>query len=418
LPSKQSLPVKNNSCLISIGAALALLASAAFAQSPVSAKARALHQRVLTLDTHLDTTAKMDDPRWNVMDRHPVQDSQVDYPRMTEGGLDGGFWAIYTAQQGRTAAAYSVARDNGLKRLINIHKMIAAHPDKFELALTAADARRIAATGRSVAFISMENASPLTTDPVPLLRFYYSQGLRMMSLVHTSNNEFADSANTPAEWQGISPAGKELVAEANRLGIVLDQSHASDAVFDQLIELSKAPIILSHSGAADVYDHPRNIDDLRLRKLAEKGGVIQMNALGAYLIDTRETPQYRADLRTALAKFASMPSGVERDRALAMARAEVMKRNNVQEATLDDYLRHVDHVLKLIGPDHVGFGADWDGGGGVIGLEDITSLPKITQWLVDKGYTEQQIANIWGGNVLRVVEEAQTVAKSLQASMP
>ena len=398
-------------------AAAALLASVASqpapAQGMVSAKARALHERVLTLDTHLDTTAKMDDPNWSVMDRHPVSDSQVDFPRMKEGGLDGGFWVIYTGQQGRTAEDYRVARDNGLKRLINIRKMIAAHPE-FELALTADDARRIAAAGKSVAFISMENASPLTTDPVSLLRFYYSQGLRMLSLVHTSNNEFADSANTPPEWQGMSPAGRELVVEANRLGIVIDQSHASDAVFDQMLELSKAPIILSHSGAADVYDHPRNIDDARLKRLAAKGGVIQMNALGAYLIDTGETPAIRAELRTAMAKFTSMPTGPERDRAVAAARAEVFKRNNAKEATLDDYLRHVDHVLNLIGPDHVGFGADWDGGGGVIGLEDITSLPKITQWLLDRGYTEQQIANIWSGNVLRVVDAAQKVARQLQ----
>jgi membrane dipeptidase len=372
-PQTQGTSLKEILRLLAVSATVGLTASSVFAQGTTSPAARALHDRVLALDTHLDTTAKMDDPRWSVMDRHAVKDGQVDYPRMVEGGLDGGFWAIYTPQKGRTAADYRVARDNGLKRLINIHRMIAAHPDKFELALTAADARRIAAAGKSVAFISMENASPLTTDPVSLLRFYYSQGLRMMGLVHTSNNEFADSANTPAEWQGISPAGRELVAEANRLGIVLDQSHASNAVFDQLIELSKAPIILSHSGASDVYLHPRNIDDARLKKLAEKGGVIQMNALGAYLMDTR-----------------------------------------IRKATLDDYLRHVDHVLELIGPDHVGFGADWDGGGGVEGLEDITSLPKITQWLVDKGYTEQQIANIWGGNVLRVVEEAQRVAKTLQ----
>jgi membrane dipeptidase len=369
--------LKKSHRLLALCVSLGATTFPAFALDPVSPAARALHDRVLVLDTHLDTTAKMDDPRWSVMDRHPVQAGQVDYPRMIEGGLDGGFWAIYTPQKGRSADDYRVARDNGLRRLINLHRMIAAHADRFELALTAADARRIAAAGKSVAFISMENASPLTTDPVPLLRFYFSQGLRMVGLVHTSNNEFADSANTPAEWQGISPAGRELVAEANRLGIVLDQSHASNAVFDQLIELSKAPIILSHSGAADVYAHPRNIDDARLKKLAEKGGVIQMNALGAYLIDTRS-----------------------------------------RKATLEDYLRHVDHVLQLIGPDHVGFGADWDGGGGVEGLEDITSLPKITQWLVDKGYSEQQIANIWGGNVLRVVDAAQRVAKALQESSP
>jgi membrane dipeptidase len=393
--------VKKIPLLLAVTAAFALLLSPlAHSQSPVSANALALHRRLLTLDTHLDTTMKMDDPKWNVLDRHPLKDGQVDYARMLEGGLDGGFWAIYTAQQGRSMQDYQVARDNGLKRLINIHRMIAAHPDKFELALTAADARRIAAAGKSVAFISMENASPLTTDPVSLLRFYFGQGLRMMSLVHTSNNEFADSANAPAQWQGISPAGKDLVAEANRLGIVLDQSHASSAVFDQLLELSKAPIILSHSAAADVYSNPRNIDDARLKKLAEKGGVIQMNSLGSFLTDTGETPQLRAELRDAPPE----------------ARADIMKRNNVRQATLADYLRHVDHVLKLIGPDHVGFGPDWDGGGGVVGLEDITQLPKLTQWLVEQGYTDQQIANIWGGNVLRVVEEAAQVARALQAS--
>ncbi len=398
-----------------IGALLAALAPPAAPAQLVSAGARALHQRVLTLDTHLDTTAKMDDPKWDVMQRHGIEDGQVDYPRMVEGGLDGGFWAIYTPQQGRTADAYRVARDNGLKRLINIHRMLAAHPDKFGLALTAEDARRIAAAGKRVAFISMENASPLTSDPVSLLRFYHSQGLRMLGLVHTSNNEFADSANAAAEWQGLSPAGRELVAEANRLGIVLDQSHASDAVFDQLIELSKAPIILSHSSAAGVYRNPRNIDDARLKKLAEKGGVIQMNALGAYLTDTGETAQVRAELRAAQDRFAAMPPGPAKAAAVAAAREEMMKRNGVKPATLEDYLRHVDHVLELIGPDHVGFGADWDGGGGVVGFEDITRLPRITQWLVDKGYTEQQIANIWGGNVLRVVEEARKVALALQA---
>jgi membrane dipeptidase len=309
-----------------------------------------------------------------------------------------------------------VARDNGLKRLINIRKMIAANPDKFELALTADDARRIAAAGKRPAFISMENASPLTTDPVSLLRFYYGQGLRMLSLVHTSNNEFADSSNTPPEWQGISPAGRELVKEANRLGIVLDQSHSSDAVFDQLLELSKAPIILSHSSASDVFHHPRNIDDARLMKLAAKGGVIQMNALGNYLVNTGDTPAYREEIRGLQKKVESIPAGPAREQAIAAARADIAKRYHFKEATIEDYLRHVDHVLKLIGPDHVGFGADWDGGGGVVGLEDITKLPKLTQWLLDQGYTEQQIANIWGGNVLRVVSEAARVAQELQAS--
>lgn len=392
--------------------------AAGAAPRDATAATRALHERILTLDTHLDTTAKLDDPKWNVLERHPVEDSQVDYPRMVEGGLDGGFWVVYTSQLGRTPSDYRVARDHGLKRLINIHKMIAGHPDKFELAVTADDARRIAAAGKRPAFISMENGSPLTLDPVPLLRFYYSQGLRMLSLVHSATNEFADSGSGLPEWQGISPAGRELVVEANRLGIVLDQSHASNAVFDQLIELSSAPIILSHSGASAIYAHPRNIDDDRLKILAAKGGVIQMNCYGGYLIDSGETPLVRAELRDAEAKFAQMPAGPERVKAVQAAQDQIRRRYNIKRPTFEDYLAHVDHVLKLIGPDHVGFGADWDGGGGVPGYEDITALPKLTQWLVDQGYSEQQIANMWSGNVLRVVDAAAKVAAQLQSAPP
>lgn len=403
-------------CIVVVFCLSAVLPGIAHPAEAVSQRARELHERILTLDTHLDTTAQLDDPNWNVLDRHPVESSQVDYPRMVEGGLDGGFWAIYTPALGRSQDAYRLARDHGLRRLINIHKMIAANADKFELALTAEDARRIASAGKRPAFISMENASPLTTDPLPLLRFYYGQGLRMISLVHSANNEFADSATALPEWKGLSPAGRELVAEANRLGIVIDQSHSSDAAFNQLIELSRAPIILSHSGAKDVYDHPRNIDDERLKELAARGGVIQMNTLGAYLIDTGETPAVRAELGSVPEKFSTWPDGPDKVKAIASEREAIRKRNGVKDATLEDFLRHVDHVLKLIGPDHVGFGADWDGGGGVVGLEDITKLPRLTQWLLDQGYTEHQIENIWSGNVLRVVEEAARIGSGLRTA--
>ncbi len=415
--NKQANRLHGLGLLLLASVSATLFAADAPGGSVVSKQARALHERILTLDTHFDTTEKLDDPKWNVLDRHPVSDSQIDYPRMVEGGLDGGFWVIYTPQRGRTTDAYREARDNGLRRLIHIHELVAAHPDKFELALTAADARRIEKAGKRFAFISIENASPLTSDPVSLLRFYYSQGVRLLGLVHTTNNEFADSATDEAVWNGVSPAGRELIEEANRLGIVLDQSHASDTVFDQLIQLSRAPFILSHSSAKDVFAHARNIDDARLRKLAAKGGVIQVNSLGSYLVDTGLTPDARREQRELQQKFAGLPAGAARDKAVADARAEFNRKYNVKEATIDDYLRHLDHILQVVGPDHVGFGADWDGGGGVKGFEDITALPKLTQWLLDKGYTEQQIANIWGGNVLRVLDEAQKVAAQLQAAV-
>jgi membrane dipeptidase len=336
--------------------------------------ARALHERLLVLDSHLDTPAEFDDPKWDIMQRHEPAEHrhQVDYPRMVEGGLDGGMWAIYTPQQGRTPEDDRVARDHGLTRLIQIHELLAAHPDQFALALTPEDAPRIAASGKRVVYISMENATPLTTDP-SLLAFYYDKGLRVLGLVHFKNNGFADSATDQPEWHGLSPAGRTLVAEANRMGILIDQSHASDDVFDQLLALSKAPIVLTHSSSRTVFDHPRNLDDERLRRLAASGGVIQVNSYPTYVSNREGGPDF------------------------------------------DDYMAHVLHIIEVAGPDHVGFGADWDGGGGVKGMEDVTALPKITARLLEAGYSEQQIGNMWSGNLLRVLGEAQRVGRELQS---
>jgi len=348
------------------------LAAQAAAQAEVTPAARALHERLLVLDSHLDTPMQFDDPRWNILERHAPGNggSQVDLPRMLEGGLDGGMWVIYTPQRGRTGADNRAARDHGLKRVVQLQRLLAAHPDKFELALTPGDARRIAAGGRRVVFISMENAAPLALDP-SLLQFYYDNGLRVLGLVHTANNEFADSSTAPPEWNGLSPQGRALVAEANRLGILIDQSHASDAVFDQLLELSKAPIVLSHTSADGVFDHPRNIDDARLRRLAAAGGLIQVNAFGRYLKQEGGTPP-----------------------------------------TFEDYMQHVLHIIRVAGPAHVGFGADWDGGGGVVGMEDVSLLPKITARLLQEGYSEADLAMMWGGNLLRVLGEAQRLAQA------
>lgn len=392
---------------------IALPASAA---ERVSRQARALHERILVLDSHLDTPAQFDDPQWNILEEHAPTDGDdhVDYPRMKAGGLDGGLWVVYTPQRGRGFEANRIARDHGLKRLIGIRQLLAAHPDKFELALTPADAPRIAKAGKRIVYIAMENAAPLADDP-SLLQFYYDQGLRVLGLVHTSHNDFADSANVAPEWGGLSPKGRALVETANRMGILLDQSHASDTVFDQLLELSKAPIILTHTSADALRDHPRNIDDARIRRLVEKGGVIQVNSYGAYLIDRGETPAFTAESVALTTRFNAIPPGPQRDRDLAAARSALAKKHNLKEATFEDYMAHVLHILKVAGPDHVGFGADWDGGGGVHGMEDITALPKITQRLLDAGYTEAQIANIWGGNLLRVLGEAQRIGRELTA---
>lgn len=338
---------------------------------------RALHERLLVLDSHLDTPRLFDDAGWDILQRHRgpslgPQGIQVDLPRMTEGGLDGGMWVIYTPQAGRTLADNRKARDHGLLRLLQIHRMLAAHPEHFELALTPEDAPRIAAAGRRVVYISMENASPLALDP-SLLGFYHAQGLRVLGLVHGATNEFADSATSPPQWNGLSREGRALVAEANRLGLLIDHSHASDAVLDQLLEISRAPIILTHTGADAVYEHPRNIDDARIRRLAQAGGVIQVNSYGTYLKDPRLGPP-----------------------------------------DFEDYMRHVLHIVRVAGPEHVGFGADWDGGGGVAGFEDVSQLPRLTARLLQEGYTEAQVAGMWSGNLLRVLGAAQRVGREME----
>ena len=406
--------------LSGLALALSFACVPALADDTVSAQARALHARILTLDSHLDTPMFFGRDGWDILQRNdrPPLASQVDLPKMIEGGLDGGVWVIYTGQRGRDPEDDRAARDAGLVRLVEIRELLAAHPDNFELALTADDAARIRDAGKRVVYISIENASPLSADP-SLLALYHRLGVRVLGLVHTSNNDFADSASTPPEWNGLSDKGRALVAEANRLGIVLDHSHASDAVFDQLIELSKAPIILSHTGADAIHEHPRNIDDARIRTLAEHDGVILVNSLGSYLIDTGATPAYQSDLRALYERFGGRANLDESNYAeFDRLRGELDAKHGLKKATLDDYFAHILHIIEVAGPEHVGFGADWDGGGGVVGLEDVSDLPKITARLLEAGYTEAQIEAMWSGNLLRVIRQAHAVAGGDAAASP
>lgn len=391
---------------------LALLPLLAHADTAVSPATLALHQRLLVLDSHLDTPLTLTRPGWNILERHDYRQdgSQVDLPRMREGGLDGGFFAVYTPQGPRTEEGRAYASAYGLATLTRIRDVIDRNPDSFALALTAADARRIAAQGKRVVFISMENADPLSSDP-ELLDTYYRQGLRMLGLVHFMNNDLADSATALPEWKGLSPKGRDLVQRANRLGILLDVSHASDAVFDQMLALSSAPLIASHSSSRAVNPHPRNLDDNRVRQLAAKGGVIQVNAYSDYLIPLTPNPDRNKAMAALGARFHNLAAlSPEQVKALYQERDSLNQRFAQPKASLDVFMKHLLHLLEVVGPDHVGIGADWDGGGGVSGLEDVSQLPVITQRLLDAGYSEAQIANIWSGNLLRVLQAAQSAA--------
>jgi membrane dipeptidase len=376
--------------------------------------AATIHERILTLDTHLDTPMNFSRPGWDMMDAHTVYDdlSQVDYPRMVKGGLDGGFFAIFTPQGPRTAAGFTTARNAAMKRGLEIRDMVARHIDTFEIALRADDAARIAALGKRFVFISIENSYPIGND-VSALKTFYDLGVRMVGPIHFTNNDLGDSATDPKgpEWHGLSPLGKDFVAAANRLGMVLDASHASDDVFDQMLALSKTPIILSHSGARAVFNHPRNIDDARIVKLAARGGVIQINSYSDYLVATPDIPERNMAMRALNQKYGPFRTlSGDKLRAYVTERHAIEAQYPLPRASVANVMDHLLHVLKLVGPDHVGVGLDLDGGGGVNGMEDVAGIPEITKRLVAAGYSEGDLAKIWGGNALRLLREAESAA--------
>jgi len=408
-----------NSIALVAGLLLAAVAMAVDPAGPVVSKsARALHEQFLTLDSHLDTPMNFELQGWDILQRHAAsQDgSQVDLPRLVEGGLDGGFWAIYTPQGPRTAAGVQAARDAAFARLVAIRELVAVHPRQFELALKADDAARIAASGKRVVFLSIENGFPVEGDP-SLLQTFQRLGVRLAGPVHLSNNGLADSSTDPQgpEWHGLSEQGCRFVAEANRLGIVLDASHASDEVLDQLIELSKTPVLLSHSGLKAVFDHPRNIDDARLRRLAASGGVIQINFLSDYLIATPHDPARDQALQALWAEARTGPPTLAARKALIARKAEIERRWPVPRASFEDAFAHLLHAIRVAGIEHVGIGADFDGGGGVTGFKDARDYPKITARLLAEGFDPAEIQQVWSGNLLRVLRAAETYAQGLQA---
>jgi membrane dipeptidase len=240
--------------------------------------------------------------------------------------------------------------------------------------------------------------------------------VRMVGFIHFKNNQFGDSATDKPQWNGLSPKGRELAALAMDLGMVMDASHGADSVFDQMMDLARSPIILSHSGCRAVFNHPRNIDDARIKRLAAAGGTIQINSYNAYLIDAPRDPE-RDKARGALYEKLENLSSMTAAQAAAAVRevATGMKAINakypVKRANFETYMSHVTHALDLVGPEHVGVGADWDGGGGVGGFEDVTALPNITEQLVKLGYTEAQLTGFWGGNALRVLKAAHEARK-------
>ena len=390
-----------------------LLAAPVSAQRPadapqeVSPEVRYLHESMLVLDTHLDTPLLFERDGWDFSDHNHYgwDGSQTDIPRMMAGGLDGGFFVIYTGQGDVSPEGYIRARDQALGRAMAIQRVIAENGDRIALATTADDAERLHREGRMIAFQSIENSWPLGED-LSLLATFHRLGVRMAGPVHNGNNQFGDSATDSPRWNGLSPLGRQWVAEMNRLGMVIDGSHSADSTFDQMLEMSRAPIVLSHSGPKAINDHPRNIDDARMRALAAKGGVMFLNSL--FFVPHDSSPERRAINRR-------MSNWLELDQAerrqLLADKAALDAQRPYTAADFDLYMRAMLHSIEVMGVDHVGLGADWDGGGGVIGMEDVSTLPRITARLLAEGFSEADVAKIMGGNLLRVMRAVEAAAE-------
>lgn len=385
----------------SIAAAILLLL-AGCATPDTSPMVDPLHRKLLTLDGHLDTPMHFGRPGWDFGARHApaLEIAQLDLPRMADGNLDGGFFAIFTEQGPLTPEGYAAARAHALARSSLIDTTLARYPARIGVATSADDARRLDAAGKLVAFKSIENSYPLGESVAPLAEFG-RQGVRLVGIVHSSNNQFADSSTDEPRWHGLSPLGREWVLEMNRLGMVIDASHASDAALDQMLALSKTPLLLSHSNSRTSFDHPRNLDDERIRKVAAGGGAICASTI--YLSALTMSPE-REQLFGQTEHMAGMTPA---EQAGLIARwRELDTLESMWATTFDQYIASVLHLVQVAGVDHVCMGADFDGGGGFPELDDVSALPRVTARLKAAGLSDDDLAKLWGANLLRVLQAA------------
>jgi membrane dipeptidase len=402
---------------------LGLLLGAARAETDaeLAARAAALHARIFTVDTHIDTpTLSLRRPGWDISQRHvqATDFSQVDFPRMREGGLKAGVFAVYVDQGPRTPAGYAAVRDNALRSFLRVHAVAERFPEQCGLALTADDGPRLMAAGKRALYLSIENGYAIGKD-LTLLKTYRDLGARFFGFVHNGNNDLADSSQPGTagpEWGGLSPLGADAVKECNRLGLVIDGSHAADTTVRQLLAQSQTPIMLTHSGCAAIRKHARNVTDELLRELAAHGGVIQVNMVSLFLINAPPNPELEAAQARLAARTAGRDLTDAESAEAAVARYRLRAEKIKVRATIDDFLKHLFHAIEVAGADHVGIGADLDGGGGVTGIEDVSHYPKITLALLKRGLSESDVEKIWGGNTLRVLRAAEAMAIKLQAS--
>jgi len=385
-----------------------------------TATAKAIHERVLTLDSHVDVSS--DYTFLPEYDPGKRTDMKVDLPKMRDGGLDAAFFIVYVGQTRRTEENYAKAKQDAVRKFEAIHRMTdVLYSDQIALAYTPDDVRRIYKDGKKVAIIGIENGYVIGKD-IALVADYYNRGARYMTLAHNGHNDICDSAqpkeefgDSPAEHGGVSPYGGQVIGEMNRVGMMVDISHVSAACMIQAVKMSKAPAIASHSGVYALAAHPRNLKDQQMKLLADKGGVMQLVAYTGFV---KADPARRDALEALTAKVAALHGltaddheNIEKTSEWKAGQAQIDQEYPV--ATVQEFVDHIDYAVKLMGIDHVGISSDFDGGGGITGWNDASESLNITRELVARGYTEQDIAKIWGENLLRVWAEVARVAQKI-----
>jgi membrane dipeptidase len=378
-------------------------------------KAAKIHQQALTIDTHADVPIMMAKEGFDINQKHDWENdgSQIDFPRMKEGGMDGMFFAVYVGQGKRTPEGNAEAKEKALKIFDLIHSAVKKYPEVAELAVTAADARRIHEKGKRIVLIGMENGWPVGTD-LANLDLYYNLGLRYITLSHSFNNDICDSSTDPqgAEYQGLSSYGEQVVKRMNELGIMVDISHVSDSTFYDVLRLTKSPVIASHSSCRDLCDHKRNMNDAMIKALGQNGGVIHINFVPDFV--KKPSQQHEISLKELRMRMMRAETTMEEQKQIDAALKKLKKQYSTELPTIQDVVNHIDRAVQLAGIDHVGIGMDMDGGGEVEGCKDVSQIGNITLELLRRGYSKKDIIKIWGGNTLRVMEANEQMAKKLQ----
>ncbi len=375
------------------------------ANDAISARAKKIHFSSLILDTHIDVTPKLQTD-WKFDELHSV--GHLDLPRMKEGGLNGLFFSIYMS--GNITGPRAV--NDALQRIAAVHKLAEDMPDKIMLCRTAADVRLAHKQGKVAGLMGMEGGH-MINNSLPVLRMYAELGVRYLTLTHSVNTDWADSSGDQPKHNGLTDFGKDVVRELNKLGVMVDVSHVADKTFWDALEISKAPMIASHSSCRAISGHPRNMTDEMIKALAAKGGVIQINYLDSFI--DPDLYAYSQKTQAARRELTQKYQNEPRETVFSKIREELAAQFGAPpKVSWERIVEHIDHAVKLVGADHVGLGSDFDGGSMPVGMEDCTKLPQITEALLRKGYKESDIRKILGLNTVRLLADVERVSKQLR----